>query len=38
MNDAAIPLEKIKASMRTMWMAGDFGVIAKLNCLLLKSL
>jgi ubiquinone/menaquinone biosynthesis C-methylase UbiE len=31
MSNIAVPLEKIKDSMRTMWMAGDFGVIAKLN-------
>jgi ubiquinone/menaquinone biosynthesis C-methylase UbiE len=31
MSNIAVPLEKVKDSMRTMWMAGDFGVIAKLN-------
>ena len=31
MSNIAVPLEKIKESMRTMWMAGDFGVIAKLT-------
>lgn len=31
MSNIAVPVEKIKDSMRTMWMAGDFGVIAKLN-------
>jgi SAM-dependent methyltransferase len=29
MSTAAPPLEQIKASMRAMWMAGDFGVIAR---------
>jgi 2-polyprenyl-3-methyl-5-hydroxy-6-metoxy-1,4-benzoquinol methylase len=31
MSNIAVPLEKIKDSMRTMWMAGDFGAIAKTN-------
>ena len=25
----AVPMEKIKESMRATWMAGDFGVVAK---------
>jgi ubiquinone/menaquinone biosynthesis C-methylase UbiE len=31
MSNIAVPLEKIKDSMRTMWMVGDFGAIAKTN-------
>jgi SAM-dependent methyltransferase len=29
MNPSTIPIQQIKDSMRTTWMAGDFGVIAK---------
>ena len=25
----AVPIEKIKDAMRSTWMAGDFGVVAK---------
>lgn len=29
MGSSAVPIEKIKENMRAMWMAGDFGVVAK---------
>jgi ubiquinone/menaquinone biosynthesis C-methylase UbiE len=29
MNDSGVPIERIKQSMRTTWMTGDFGIIAK---------
>ena len=38
MSNITVPLVKIKDSMRTMWMAGDFGVIAKLNSLSAEEL
>ncbi len=31
MSSAAFSMEQIKTSMRTAWMAGDFGVVAKTN-------
>lgn len=29
MDESALPIQRVKDSMRTTWMAGDFGVIAK---------